>query len=74
VWSIGWLSNKWLPVGVAVMLLFQLAFNYLPWMNQIFHSKPVDALSWLAAFVVALSIYAIIGLEKWIRFGGTQTQ
>jgi len=72
VWSIGWLSNKWLPLGVAVMLLFQLAFNYLPWMNQVFHSKPVDAMSWLAAFAVALTIYSIIGLEKWIRFGKLQ--
>lgn len=74
VWSIGWLSNKWLPVGVAVMLLFQLAFNYLPWMNQVFHSKPVDALSWIAASAVALSIYTIVGLEKWIRFGRLQKQ
>jgi len=54
------------------MLLFQLAFNYLPWMIQVFHSKPVDAMSWLAAFAVALTIYSIIGLEKWIRFGNLQ--
>jgi Ca2+-transporting ATPase len=68
VWSIGWLSNQWLPVGVLAMLVFQLAFNYLPFMNQIFHSRPVDGLSWVAASAVAVTIYFIVGLEKWIRF------
>ena len=69
VWSIGWWSNVWLPVGVLAMLLFQLAFNYVPFMNQIFHSKPADALSWGAAAVVGFAIYTIVGFEKWVRFG-----
>ena len=69
VWSIGWFSNVWLPVGVLAMILFQLAFNYVPFMNQIFHSKPVEGLSWVAAAAVAVAIYSIVGFEKWIRFG-----
>lgn len=73
VWSIGWFSNSWLPLGVAAMIVFQLAFNYVPFMNRIFHSKPVDALSWGAAVVVALVIYTIVGFEKWVRFGRAQS-
>lgn len=73
VWAIGWLSNLWLPVGVAAMMLCQLAFNYLPFMNRIFHTAPVDALSWLVTTAVGLSIYTIVGFEKWIRFGRIQT-
>ncbi len=69
VWSIGWFSNCWLPVGVAAMLVLQLAFNYLPWMNQVFHTEPIDGLAWLAAAGVSLAIYAIVGFEKWCRFG-----
>jgi len=69
VWAIGWWSNVWLPVGVLTMLLFQLAFNYFPFMNRIFHSAPVDALSWIAAAAIALTIYTIVGFEKWVRFG-----
>ena len=69
VWSIGWFSNVWLPVGVLAMVIFQLGFNYVPIMNQIFHSQPVDGLSWVAATAVAVAIYTIVGIEKWIRFG-----
>jgi len=46
-----------------------LAFDYVPFMNPIFHSKPVDTLSWIAAAALALAIYAIVGFEKWLRFG-----
>ncbi len=53
------------------MMLFQLAFNYMPFMNKVFHSSPVDAYSWLAATAVAVTIYTIVGFEKWIRFGRT---
>ena len=74
VWSIGWFSNGWLPLGVAAMLVFQMAFNYVPFMNQIFHSKPVDALSWGAALAVGLVIYSIVGFEKWVRFGRTPSK
>jgi len=69
IWSIGWFSNVWMPVGVAAMMLFQLAFNYVPFMNHIFHSAPVDAISWLAALAVSLVIFTVVGFEKWIRFG-----
>jgi Ca2+-transporting ATPase len=69
VWSIGWFSNPWLPIGVLAMMLFQLAFNYVPFMNSIFHTAPVDALAWGAATAVGLAIYTIVGFEKWVRFG-----
>ncbi|MCY2976131.1 MAG: cation-transporting P-type ATPase [Planctomycetota bacterium] len=71
IWSIGWFSNVWMPVGVVAMMLFQVAFNYIPFMNHIFHSAPVDAISWLAALAVSLGIFAVVGFEKWIRFGRT---
>ncbi len=37
--------------------------------NQIFHAKPVEALSWGAAASVGFAIYTIVGFEKWVRFG-----
>jgi Ca2+-transporting ATPase len=72
VWAIGWWSNGWLPIGVLAMLLFQLAFNYLPFMNRVFHSAPIDSLAWIASIAVAVAIYSIVGFEKWVRFGRSQ--
>ena len=66
--SIGWFSNRWLPVGVVSMLLVQAAFVYVPFMNRVFHTSPVDALSWGAVVAVALTIFGIVGLEKYLRF------
>lgn len=51
-----------------------MAFNYVPFLNQIFHSKPVDVLSRAAALVVGLAIYSIVGVEKWVRFGRTPSK
>jgi len=67
-WSIGWWSNPWVPVGVTTMLLLQLAFNYLPFMNSMFRTAPVDGQSWAAVLAVSFAIYCIVGFEKWVRF------
>ena len=33
MWSVGWFSNPWIWVGIGAMLVLQLAFTYLPFMN-----------------------------------------
>ena len=62
--EIGLLSNRWIPVGVACMLLLQLAFNYLPAMNRLFHSAPVDAVMWLEATAIALAGSLLVAGQK----------
>ncbi|HQT32264.1 MAG: carbonate dehydratase [Hydrogenophilales bacterium 17-61-76] len=69
-WSmfrLGLLSNPWIWVGITAMMLAQLAFTYLPLMNQLFHSAPIDAFYWLPIIGVGLTIYLVMGLEKSYR-------
>ncbi|WP_322494817.1 cation-transporting P-type ATPase [Chloroflexus sp.] len=67
MFQIGVFSNRWLFVGVGVMILLQLAFTYLPWMNQIMYSAPIGLDAWWRIVAVALIGYLLIELEKWLR-------
>ena len=65
--AVGLFSNRWLLIGVAIMIVLQLAFTYVPLMNTIFHSAPIDAVWWLSILGVGLAIYLIVEAEKWLR-------
>jgi Ca2+-transporting ATPase len=65
--TVGFFSNPWVLVGSGVMLAAQLLFTYVPVMNRLFHSAPLNAEMWLHIFVVGLLAFAFVGLEKWIR-------
>ena len=66
-WSLGAFSNRWLLVGVAAMIAAQMTFTYVPFMNEAFHSAPLDAAAWLRVIAVALVASLIVGFEKWVR-------
>ena len=65
--AVGLFSNRWLLAGVAVMIALQVAFTYVPLMNTIFHSAPIDPVWWLSILGVGLAIYLIVEAEKWLR-------
>ncbi len=67
MFQIGVFSNRWLFVGVGVMILLQLSFTYLPWMNQIMQSAPISLEAWGKIITMALIGYLLIELEKWLR-------
>ena len=70
IFTIGWFTNRWAIVGSLAMLGAQLLFTYAPMMNKLFHSAPMDAEAWLRIAIVAGASFAVVELEKWIRFGG----
>ena len=65
--TIGLWSNPWIYVGIAVVLLLQVGFIYLPFMNAVFGSAPLRLASWLEAAAVAFVVMPLIGAEKWWR-------
>jgi hypothetical protein len=42
-------------------------------MNGLFHSSPISGEAWLRIVVVAVTAFAAVELEKWIRFGRQTT-
>ena len=65
--KMGLRSNPWIYVGIGAVLLLQLAFVYLPFMNAVFGSAPLGLRSWGEAALVGLLIMPIISVEKWWR-------
>ncbi len=67
MFKIGFFSNPLLFLGVLTMIVLQLGFTYIPFMNTIFNSAPIGALDWLYIAAWSLVIYAVVGMEKSIR-------
>lgn len=53
--------------GVLAMVGLQLLLTYVPVMNRLFHTAPIDGLAWVPILATGLSVYAVVGIEKWIR-------
>jgi magnesium-transporting ATPase (P-type) len=66
MFKLGLFSNPWLWIGILAMLASQAAFNYLPLMHWLFHSATTGTDEWLLTLLAGLTIYAIVGLEKFV--------
>ncbi len=72
--KIGFLSNRWVFVGVSVMVVLQLLFTYVPAMNHLFGSAPISLQDWGRILAFSLAGYLIIELEKWLRRRNVKSQ
>lgn len=59
-------SNPSILIGVGVVLLAQVAFIYVPFMNRLFYSSSLNVEAWLISTGVALMIFLLIAFEKTI--------
>jgi cation-transporting P-type ATPase F len=64
VFRIGFFSNPSLLWGIAIMIALTLAFTYVPIMQTIFQSAPLDVGQWGIIVLMALAVSLIIGVEK----------
>ncbi|MGH8783846.1 MAG: cation-translocating P-type ATPase [Cupriavidus necator] len=68
VWRIGLFANRQVYAGIAATLLLQLALVYIPSLNRLFHTSPLDPTDWIAPVLVGLIGLPVIALEKrWWR-------
>jgi Ca2+-transporting ATPase len=59
-------SNPSLLIGVGFVLLAQVAFIYVPFMNRVFYSTRLNVEAWLTSTGVAIMIFLLIAFEKTI--------
>jgi len=67
VFKLGLFSNRPIIVGVVLMVLMQLGYTYLPFMNTAFHSEPISLLEWGYCVGVGVVIYVLVELEKIVK-------
>lgn len=74
IFRIGFFSNPYILLGIGFVILTQIAFVYIPFMNTLFGTSPLSLEAWLISLSVAILILPIIAFEKWItrRFFSAQ--
>jgi magnesium-transporting ATPase (P-type) len=65
----GLLGNRYGLLAVAVLLVFQLVFTYLPPVQALFGTTALSAWDWLRIVIVASSVLFLVELEKWVVRG-----
>jgi magnesium-transporting ATPase (P-type) len=60
----GLLGNRYVLYAVGLLILFQLGFTYLPPLQALFGTAPIDGGTWLLIVVVASSVLFIVEREK----------
>jgi Ca2+-transporting ATPase len=68
MFSLGVFSNRWVIFGISAMIAAQLLITYMPVLNRLFHTAPLPWDVWVRIVAVGVVAYAVVGLEKWIRF------
>lgn len=61
------LSNKFLIGGIAVVILLQFAAVYLPFMQKILHTVPLEFKDWVAIMSVAVFVIIAEEIRKLIK-------
>jgi len=69
-WRIGLFTNRWLIAGVTVQALGQLAITYLPAMNILFSTAPIDGGAWLHILGIAAVASLVVAVDKRLRPAG----
>jgi magnesium-transporting ATPase (P-type) len=60
----GLFGNRYILMAVVLLLLFQLAFTYLPPLQTLFGTTAIDAGVWGRIVLVASSVLLLVELEK----------
>ena len=57
-------SNRWVLGGVGIMIILQLAYTYVPFMNVAFGSAPLSAWMWLPIIGLGVVAFFVVEAEK----------
>jgi cation-transporting P-type ATPase F len=68
MFSLGIFSNMYVIYGVIIMTILQLLFTYTEAMNLFFHTAPLNLEQWSHILMVAIGIYFVVEIEKYLRY------
>jgi cation-transporting ATPase F len=67
IFTVGWLGNRWIWVGIASTVFAQFLFSQTPWMNRLFHTAPLSWSEWLLILLMGAVSLLVVEFEKWVR-------
>ncbi|TVS19911.1 MAG: cation-transporting P-type ATPase [Planctomycetaceae bacterium] len=60
----GLFGNRVVLLMIVIAIGLQLLFTYVPFMNQLFGTEPLEAMSWLYCLAVGLTVFVVVEIEK----------
>jgi Ca2+-transporting ATPase len=66
VFSIGIFSNRTMIGAIVLTFVLQLALLYVPFMQKIFETQPLNARDLAIAVFVSAIIFVAVELDKWV--------
>jgi len=64
---LGLFANRVLLLGIVAIVGLQLAFTYVPFMQELFESAALEAGAWIRIVGISVACYLVIELEKAVR-------
>ncbi len=67
----GFFNNKYAFIAAGALIVLQMFFAYMPFMNTFFGTAPIQASYWLYPLVAGVAVFFIVELEKYVvgKFG-----
>lgn len=59
-------NNKYLLLGVALMILIQATFTYAEFMNTIFKSEALDFETWIEIIIISVGVMFVVEFKRYI--------
>lgn len=67
VFSIGFFANRTMIGAVVITFLLQLALLYMPFLQEIFDTRPLVARDLIIALIASAVVFVAVELDKWVR-------
>jgi Ca2+-transporting ATPase len=64
--TVGWFSNRWLLLAIAITLGAHICAVYVPFLQRALHTVPLGFEDWTVMALVALPLFAIMETAKWV--------
>lgn len=64
--SKGFFSNRYAFIAAGGLVLLQLVFVYIPFMNNFFNTSPIGGTYWLYPLAAGIVVFSVVELEKFI--------
>jgi magnesium-transporting ATPase (P-type) len=61
----GLFGSRPVLIAVALVIVFQLLFTYLPMFQFLFHTEPLQLTEWLVLIAIAANVLWVVELDKW---------
>ncbi len=59
-------SNRYIFYATAALIVLQMAFVYVPFMNLFFDTAPIDAFYWLFPLGAGIAVFMLVEIEKFV--------